>query len=127
MSMIGDGTDGGAPGWTWRDRERAARSRGVVLDPATQPAGGPDVYPTVYQPDVLLVRADAKSAVSVFARLNDAAAEFGWKVTEETGERPGLQAESTVSGPPPRKRRPDETRADRGPARCGDDGADPAP
>lgn len=95
--MSANGEDAGgrddARGWTWRDRERASRARGVALDPAAQPAGDPDVFPTIYQPDVLLVRVDEKDAVSVFARIGEQAEEFGWRVVDD--------------GPSPRQRTAD--------------------
>lgn len=95
MSITGDGGD--QPKWTWRDREDAARSRGIALDPAAQPAGDPTVYPTVYQPDVLLVRVAAQNAVNVFQQINDRAVEFGWVVIDETDERSAVEAGSRRS------------------------------
>lgn len=79
-----EGSTPGAPRWTWRDREALARRRGVVLDPALQPAGEREVHSTVYEPDVLLVRPGAEDDGTVTVQALDAlAAAAGWTVTEE--------------------------------------------
>ena len=85
----GQGEDGRRPRSrpSWRERERAARFRGAVLDVTLQPAHGPAAHTTVYEPDVLLVRPaffepDA-SGRRGDERLAALAAALGWSVTVE--------------------------------------------
>src|SRR6476619_409445 len=80
----GDGPQA-RPDWTWRERERASRIRGVFLDPDLQPAGLPEVHATVYQPDVLLVGRPATEGLrdETISRLDALAKQWGWDVARD--------------------------------------------
>lgn len=95
------------PEWTWRDRERAARIRGVYLDPDLQPAGTPEVHSTVYEADVLLVAppdpGDAQpiDQQTTIGRLSTFAQRWGWVVSEQALEDPRPSPPSDQGAAPP--------------------------
>src|SRR6478736_2266931 len=81
MSNLGDGDPvrGNAGDGSWRDRYRAARGRGVPLDPTSETVAGIDAYPTDYAKDHLLITS-TEDVGALMARLRLAAADFGWGV-----------------------------------------------
>lgn len=81
MSNLGEGDPGrGAAGdGSWRDRYRAARGRGVPLDPTSETVPGIDAFPTDYAKDHLLITS-TEDVSALMARLRLAAADFGWGV-----------------------------------------------
>ncbi|UXW84932.1 S8 family serine peptidase [Microbacterium azadirachtae] len=106
----------------WRERERAARVRGAVLDVSLQPAQGPRAHTTVYEPDVLLVRPDFFAVDETGRRGDERLAELaqalGWSVSPErledaVGARPGARPA------PPQQAQGERPEAPRGPARAG--------
>ncbi|MET0735939.1 MAG: S8 family serine peptidase [Microbacterium sp.] len=92
------------PTRTWRDREKASRSRGVFLDTAIAPLDGSEVYTTVYEPDVLLVSPapGRDSPWRATPDLDALAERLGWIVTPEPLEDPLPQGESEAAPRPGR-------------------------
>ncbi|WP_404431056.1 S8/S53 family peptidase [Microbacterium lacus] len=83
------------PRRSWREREKASRSRAAFLDTAIAPLDGSDVYTTAYEPDVLLVLpAFGHESPSLSTPdLSGLAKKFGWIVTPEPLEDPVRQPE----------------------------------
>ena len=88
-STTGDGPQA-RPEWTWRERERGSRIRGVFLDPDVQPADLPEVHATFYQPDVLLIAPSARGRRrgDRIKRLDGLAKQWGWDVKRADLEEP---------------------------------------
>ncbi|MFT4135246.1 S8 family peptidase [Microbacterium sp.] len=84
MARLTDDEGSGLPGRTWRDREAAARRRGVVLDPSLASDDEGELHATVYEPDVLLVYPpEGTDGSDVVRALGEIAGEAGWSVAEE--------------------------------------------
>lgn len=81
MSNLGDDDPvrGTAGDGSWRDRYRAARGRGVPLDPTSESVPGIDAFPTDYAKDHLLITS-TEDVRDLMKRLREAAADFGWGV-----------------------------------------------
>ncbi|MFD6701046.1 MULTISPECIES: S8 family serine peptidase [unclassified Microbacterium] len=102
---------------SWRERERAARLRGAVLDVTLQPAHGPAAHTTAYEPDVLLVRpalferdASGRRGDERLAALAEA---LGWSLTvERLEDAPGARKDGDV--PPGARRAPEGARETEG-------------
>lgn len=90
----------------WRERERAARYRGAVLDMTLQPAHGPEAHTTVYEPDVLLVRPALferdEAGRRGDERLASLAEALGWSVSAESLEESPESWRAAGRDPAPR-------------------------
>lgn len=92
------------PKRSWREREKAARSRAAFLDTALAPLDGSDVYTTAYEPDVLLVTpiAGREAPWKATPDLAGLAEKLGWVLTPEPLEDPISENDSEF-GPRPRR------------------------